>query len=211
MTSKTKPTPRYPHRPTNLRPQKHTPEAEADDQTGSNAVDPELEEEPELILDPDESQVVVEGLSELDVEEPLELDRAELAAEMSEDPVRLYLREIGSVKLLDASREFRLAAMLEGRRVVLLTMRRRRMGKQDHDSPTKAAFHSLLSDLLIDWTRLAAGRGAESAPGLGEHHSILFTQLYGTRIVGSGPGLGQPGGSRLRRICDFLHPARAIC
>ena len=159
MTSKTKPTPRYPHRPTNLRPQKDTPETEADDQTGSNAVDPELEEEPELILDPDESQVVVEGLSELDVEEPLELDRAELAAEMSEDPVRLYLREIGSVKLLDAAREFRLAAMLEGRRVVLLTMRRRRMGKQDHDSPTNAAYHSLLSDLLIDWTRL--GEDAE--------------------------------------------------
>ena len=152
MTSKTKLTPRYPHRPTNLRPKKQKPEA--DNQVLSKVVDPDLEEEPELSLEPDESQVAVEGLIELDVEEPLELDRAELAAEMSEDPVRLYLREIGSVKLLDASREFRLAAMLEGRRVVLLTMRRRRMGKQDHDSPTKAAFHSLLSDLLIDWTRL---------------------------------------------------------
>ena len=152
MTSKTKLTPRYPHRPTNLRPKKQKPEA--DNQVLSKVVDPDLEEEPELSLEPDESQVAVEGLIELDVEEPLELDRAELAAEMSEDPVRLYLREIGSVKLLDASREFRLAAMLEGRRVVLLTMRRRRMGKQDHNSPTKAAFHSLLSDLLIDWTRL---------------------------------------------------------
>ena len=157
MTSKTKPEPRYPHRPTNLQPKKQKPEPE--EQVLPKAVDPDLEEEPELSLEPDESQVVVEGLIELDVEEPLELDRAELAAEMSEDPVRLYLREIGSVKLLDAAREFRLAAMLEGRRVVLLTMRRRRMGKQDLDSPLKAAYHSLLSDLLIDWTRL--GEDAE--------------------------------------------------
>jgi RNA polymerase primary sigma factor len=98
-------------------------------------------------------------LSELDVEEPLELDRAELAAEMSEDPVRLYLREIGQVKLLDAAGEFRLAAMLEGRRVVLLTMHRRRMGNQDLDSPTKTAYRSLLCDLLMAWTRL--GEDAE--------------------------------------------------
>jgi len=162
MTSQGKPTPRYPHRPTNLRPKKHKPEP--DDQLLLKTVDPDLEEEPKLSLGPDESQVVVEELIELDVEEPLELDRAELAAELSEDPVRLYLHEIGSVKLLDAPREFRLAAMLEGRRVVLLTMRRRRMGKQDHDSPIKAAFHSLLSDLLIDWTRL--GEDAERV----KHH-----------------------------------------
>ncbi len=161
MTSKGKPAPRYPHRPTNLRPKKRPPEPESDpeDQLLLKTVDPDLEEEPRLSLEPDESQVVAEGLSELDVEEPLELDRAELAAELSEDPVRLYLREIGSVKLLDSAREFRLAAMLEGRRVVLLTMRRHRMGKQAADSPTIAAYHSLLSDLLIDWSRL--GEDAE--------------------------------------------------
>ncbi len=68
----------------------------------------------------------VEELNNLGVEDPLELNRVELAAELSEDPVRLYLREIGQVKLLDAAREFRLAAMIEGRRVILLTMRRRR-------------------------------------------------------------------------------------
>ena len=161
MTSKGKPAPRYPHRPTNLRPKKRQPKPESDpeDQLLLKTVDPDLEEEPRLSLEPDESQVVAEGLSELEVEEPLELDRAELAAELSEDPVRLYLREIGSVKLLDAAREFRLAAMLEGRRVVLLTMRRHRMGKQAADSPTIAAYHSLLSDLLIDWSRL--GEDAE--------------------------------------------------
>jgi RNA polymerase primary sigma factor len=87
------------------------------------------------------------------------LDRAELAAELSEDPVRLYLREIGQVKLLDAPGEFRLAVMLAGRRLVLLTVRRRRMGKKDPDSPTKVAYQFLLRDLLTAWTRL--GEDAE--------------------------------------------------
>ncbi len=170
MPRKTKPTPRYPHHldsPVIPTPGKEMPGA--DDQALSKVIDPDLEEEPELLMEPEEGQVAGEGLSELDVEEPLELDRAELAAEMSEDPVRLYLREIGQVKLLDASREFRLAAMLEGRRVVLLTLRRRRMGKQDSDSPTTAAYHSLLSDLLIAWTRLGedAERMGHSIPDAG--------------------------------------------
>ena len=102
---------------------------------------------------------MVEGLTGLEIEEPLELDRAELAAEMSEDPVRLYLREIGTVKLLDAPREFRLAAMLAGRRLVLLTMRRHRMRKKSPDSPNQAAYHFLLSDLLTAWTRLREDAG----------------------------------------------------
>ena len=162
MTSKTKPMPRTPHRRgsrSTLEFQEQNPGADEQVVDPSKAVDPDLEEELGLAIEPEESLVAVEGLNGLEVEEPLELDRAELAAEMSEDPVRLYLREIGQVKLLDAAGEFRLAAMLAGRRVVLLTMRRRRMGKQDHDSPTKAAYHFLLSDLLTAWTRL--GEDAE--------------------------------------------------
>jgi RNA polymerase primary sigma factor len=95
------------------------------------------------------------GADELNlVEEPLELDRAELAAELSEDPVRLYLREIGQVKLLDASSEFRLATMIEARRLALITRRRQRMRKADTAHPETALYHSLLSDMLLAWTRL---------------------------------------------------------
>jgi RNA polymerase primary sigma factor len=114
----------------------------------------ELEEELNLSAEPEESAAAGEDLGELEGDKPLELDRAELAAELSADPVRLYLREIGQVKLLDAPKEFCLAAMIEGRRVILLTMRRRRMGKQTPDSPMRAAHHTLLSDLLTDWVRL---------------------------------------------------------
>ena len=39
--------------------------------------------------------------------------RPEIAAELAGDPVRLYLREIGEVKLLDSDSEFRLATLIE--------------------------------------------------------------------------------------------------
>jgi RNA polymerase primary sigma factor len=114
----------------------------------------EPEEELELTGDPEEALSAGEEQNSQGIEDTFELNRVELAAELSDDPVRLYLREIGQVKLLDAPREFRLAAMLEGRRVILQTMRRRRMGKKTPASPTTAAYHNLLSDLLTAWTRL---------------------------------------------------------
>jgi RNA polymerase primary sigma factor len=170
MTSKGKPTLRYPRRPDSLATSKlQKQNDDVDDQVLdlSKAADPDLEEELGLSMESEESEdgrVAVESLNGLEVEEPFELDRAELAAELSEDPVRLYLREIGQVKLLDTLREFRLAAMLAGRRLLLLTRRRRRMGKQDPKSPITDAYHFLLSDLLTAWTRLG-----EDAERLGHH------------------------------------------
>ena len=124
------------------------------------------EEELELPDEPEEGPSAGDELNGLTVEDTLELNRAELAAELSEDPVRLYLREIGQVKLLDAPREFRLAAMIEGRRVVLLTMRHRQKGKKSPDAPVTAAYHNLLSDLGMAWKRLGedAGRLGEGIP-----------------------------------------------
>ena len=171
MTSKAKPKPR---RPAPSEPLEENREPDDRVMSPSKDVEAEIEEELGSAIEPEDGQGTAEGLNGLDVEEPLELDRAELAAEMSEDPVRLYLREIGQVKLLDAPKEFRLAAMLAGRRIVLLTMRRRRMGKQDHSSLTKAAYHFLLSDLLTAWTRLGedAGRLDHPVPDAG----LLLTE-----------------------------------
>jgi RNA polymerase primary sigma factor len=162
MTRKTKPIPRHPHRQgasAASEPQRQDPEEDDQAVDLSKAVDPDLGEELGLSIEPEESQVAVENLNGLEIEEPLDLDRAELAAEMSEDPVRLYLREIGQVKLLDAPGEFRLAVILAGRRVVVLTIRRRRMGKKGHDSPNKTVYRFMLSDLLTAWKRL--GEDAE--------------------------------------------------
>ncbi len=77
--------------------------------------------------------------------------RPEVAAELSEDPVRLYLREISQVKLLDADSEFHLATLIEANRLVL-TLRRRpvRKGAQ----LAAAVYHSLLVEMLTSWKRL---------------------------------------------------------
>ena len=152
MTRNVKSKPHLPRRPGSSKPAEL--ESSPADSSTVQLKSVEPEEELELAIGPEEDLAVGEELSGLGVEDTLELDRAELAAELSEDPVRLYLREIGQVKLLDASREFRLATMIEGRRVILLTMRRRRMGKQTPESPMTAAYHNLLSDLLTAWTRL---------------------------------------------------------
>ena len=60
---------------------------------------------------------VGEDWSDLALEDPLEaLGPSMVAMELSEDPVRLYLKEIGQINLLDADSEFRLAARIEADR-----------------------------------------------------------------------------------------------
>ena len=51
-------------------------------------------------------------------EEPLELlEDPAMIRELSEDPVRLYLKEIGGIDLLDSDQEFWLATCLEAARL----------------------------------------------------------------------------------------------
>jgi RNA polymerase primary sigma factor len=58
-----------------------------------------------------------EEWAELVLEDPLEiLEDPAIALELSEDPVRLYLKEIGQIHLLDADSEFHLAARIEAER-----------------------------------------------------------------------------------------------
>jgi RNA polymerase primary sigma factor len=177
MPRQTKPTPRLPRRP------HPAPPSDSGDRRTKVAVSPagsaqapvspatelELEDENGLTEEQVEEESgengFLPGAEDLNlVEEPLEVDRAELAAELSEDPVRLYLREIGQVKLLDAASEFRLAAMIEGRRLVVVARRRLRDGKRKSDQSETSLYHDLLNDLLTAWKRLCedtARLGAE--------------------------------------------------
>ena len=52
------------------------------------------------------------------VEDPIEILEAAVTGDLSEDPVRLYLKEIGRIDLLDADSEFRLAARIEADRLL---------------------------------------------------------------------------------------------
>jgi RNA polymerase primary sigma factor len=96
----------------------------------------------------------------------IDLKNPEVAAELSEDPVRLYLREIGQVKLLDSDSEFRLATLIEASRLVT-AYRRRPLRK--NLTLTCGIYHSLLADMLTSWERLLqdAERLHHEPPDLG--------------------------------------------
>jgi RNA polymerase primary sigma factor len=58
-----------------------------------------------------------EDWQDITLEEPIDiLDTSNINLELTEDPVRLYLKEIGQINLLSADSEFRLAARIEGDR-----------------------------------------------------------------------------------------------
>jgi len=103
---------------------------------------------------------------ELFEEDTIDLKNPEVAAELSEDPVRLYLRDIGQVKLLDADSEFRLATMIEANRLVG-TYRRRPLRR--NMTLTCAIYHALLADTATSWDRLVedAERLNHEPPDLG--------------------------------------------
>lgn len=91
--------------------------------------------------------------SEFALEDPLKiLEDPAVAVELSEDPVRLYLKEIGQIHLLDADSEFRLAAMIEAERFV--DTLRQHVGGQSKQDEITALFESLADKTIISWNRL---------------------------------------------------------
>src|ERR1044072_2034092 len=102
-------------------------ELETLDESAQSAVVEDTNGFPDMALmdeevgDPDASVLAQE---EDLLDDEIDLKNPEVAAELSEDPVRLYLREIGQVKLLDSDSEFRLATMIEANRFVIMLRRR---------------------------------------------------------------------------------------
>ena len=77
-------------------------------------------------------------------------ERPEFAAELADDPVRLYLREIGEVPLLDSDSEFRLATLIEAKRQISALLKR--PSKRRTPAET-ACYQSLLAELATSWKR----------------------------------------------------------
>ena len=103
----------------------------------------------EEIGEPDESSLAQQ--EDLSDEDLLNMQSPELAAELAEDPVRLYLREIGQVRLLDSDSEFRLATCIEAKRMIRTFIQRpHRQGTE----PMCDAYHATLSELVTSWKRL---------------------------------------------------------
>jgi RNA polymerase primary sigma factor len=103
----------------------------------------------ESISDIPEVELVQPDLDLLE-DEVLDRHRPEIVAELAGDPVRLYLREIGEVKLLDSDSEFRLATLIQANRQ-LGTFRKRPIRK---GTPLAVGvYRSLLSELVTSWKR----------------------------------------------------------
>ncbi|MBI5964060.1 MAG: sigma-70 family RNA polymerase sigma factor [Chloroflexi bacterium] len=105
---------------------------------------------PDEVTEPDESLLAISE-PEDDLDELLLPHSHELVSELSEDPVRLYLREIGLVKLLGSDSEFRLATLSEADRHIATL---RKLKQRKGISPASSIYHSLLLDMLTSWDRL---------------------------------------------------------
>lgn len=108
-------------------------------------------EEVDEMIEPDEDSLALVDEFEED-EEALPIRTPEVAAELSEDPVRLYLREIGQVKLLDPDNEFRLSTVIEAHRMAEAFLRRSRKGSSQ---AAGNVYRAILNELLTSWERLA--------------------------------------------------------
>lgn len=124
-----------------------------------------------LPVEGEDSSLVSNGSDwgEVPVEDPLELlEDPSIAMELTEDPVRLYLKEIGQINLLDADSEFRLAARIEAR------VRVETLSKHIHPEPGQpgyfhALFAAILTDMTTTWVRLqedAERMGQRECPDL---------------------------------------------
>jgi RNA polymerase primary sigma factor len=100
------------------------------------------------LVEPDDALLIQQ---DDDIEDVLTLPVHELTSELSEDPVRLYLREIGLVKLLGSDSEFRLATLSEADRHIAIF---RKLKQRKGVSQTSSIYHSLLLEMLTSWDRL---------------------------------------------------------
>jgi RNA polymerase primary sigma factor len=73
--------------------------------------------------------------------------------EINEDPVRLYLKEIGSIDLLDPDREFWLSAQLEASRRLDLLVRQHPLARKG-SSTVRGIYRAIYEDLTTAWERL---------------------------------------------------------
>ena len=98
---------------------------------------------------------------ELESDEPLELVREpRFLSDVGEDPVRLYLKEIGNIELLDPDREFWLATRLEAPRRLQALIRQHPLARPkgevdqtERGNPTRI-YHAIYEDMATCWQRL---------------------------------------------------------
>jgi RNA polymerase primary sigma factor len=127
-----------------------TPEAEATDAADFTSGDAEAEAAAYALADADDDDV--EDLTDLDVRRVGETDTAE-----GSDPVRMYLREIGSTPLLSADQELRICATFGAEQLLA----RMRMIAEDSEFSVWQALYDYLTQQWINVLEQAAARKVE--------------------------------------------------
>ena len=110
----------------------------------------------ELVIDePDDLMLAQENeiAAQLGEAEPLELLTPQLTADLGEDPVRLYLKEIGEIELLSADCEFWLAERIEAPRRQEALLRGHPLARRGREYAL-SFYKALYDDLCISWRRL---------------------------------------------------------
>ncbi len=149
------------------------------------------------IEEPDHAALTLEAqeLENLAKEEPLDLlDNPSLVMELSEDPVRLYLKEIGGIELLDTDREFWLATRLETARRLESISRVHPLARRG-DSPAQSIYRAMYDELVTAWKRLK-----EDTDRLGQHCPDLILILSEAQMLRQTWSSDQP--SYLRAYLD---------
>ncbi len=135
----------------NSRPAKDTPKPES-------AVMQELAEAvTQDDLEPDEEALAAElkrlSQAEAETEAAITPVEPEMVFEIGDDPVRLYLKEIGRVDLLNPDEEFGLATCMQAqRRIENLSQQHRQSG--DSTSLPRSVYLTLYDELLVGWKRV---------------------------------------------------------
>jgi RNA polymerase primary sigma factor len=109
-----------------------------------------------VVEEPDIQELSLEesDLAEMEKEEPLDiLKHPALMLELSEDPVRLYLKEIGEIELLDVDKEFWLATRIEAARRIEALSRAHPLARKEV-VVRKGIYQALYEELQTAWKRL---------------------------------------------------------
>ena len=109
-----------------------------------------------VIDEPDEMLLAkeVEEIIDLPDDESLGLFKTTSDVELGEDPVRLYLREIGEIELLSADHEFWLATRIEAARRVEVLNRVHPIARRGRQY-SSGIYRALYDELVVGWKRLA--------------------------------------------------------
>ncbi len=108
----------------------------------------------EIPVEEPDPQTLAMDIEDLEKDDTLEiLSQTPISTELSEDPVRLYLKEIGEIQLLDMDREFWLATRIEAARHIETLSSAHPLARRDETDRHKF-YLALYDEIVTAWNRL---------------------------------------------------------